>query len=71
MRYKSIWEQNEKFISILKQNNDLMLILDYITELNLPNFYIERTYLIVAYMVQKIRVIFIFFSDFPNFKQSQ
>ena len=40
MRYKSIWEQNEKFISILKQNNDLMLILDYITELNLPNFYI-------------------------------
>lgn len=40
MRYKSICEQNEKFISILKQNNDLMLILDYITELNLPNFYI-------------------------------
>lgn len=40
MRYKSIYEQNEKFISILKQNKDLMLILDYIYELNLPNFYI-------------------------------
>ena len=38
MKYKSIYEQNETFISILKQNNDLMTILDYINhfkELNL------------------------------------
>ena len=40
MRYKSIYEQNEKYISILKQNKDLMLIFDYICELELPNFYI-------------------------------
>ena len=40
MQYKSIYEQNETFISILKQNNDLMTILDYISELKLPNFYI-------------------------------
>lgn len=40
MKYKSISEQNEKFISIIKQNKDLMLILDYIESLNLPNFYI-------------------------------
>lgn len=40
MQYGCIDEQNEMFISILKQNNDLMLILDYLVELNLPNFYI-------------------------------
>lgn len=40
MKYKCISEQNEKFISIIKQNRDLMLILDYIESLNLPNFYI-------------------------------
>lgn len=40
MKYKTIYEQNEKFISILKENKDLITILDYICELNLPNFYI-------------------------------
>lgn len=40
MRYKTISEQNEIFISILKQNNDLMTILEYISQLELPNFYI-------------------------------
>lgn len=40
MKYKSIYDQNKTFISILKQNKDLMIILDYITELNIPNFYI-------------------------------
>ena len=40
MQYKSIKEQNDEFISILKQNQDLMSILDYIYELQLPNFYI-------------------------------
>lgn len=40
MQYKSINEQNDMFISILQQNKDLMVILDYITELKLPNFYI-------------------------------
>ena len=40
MRYKSIEEQNQKFISILKQNEDLMTVLNYIYELKLPNFYI-------------------------------
>ena len=40
MRYKCIDKQNEVFISILKQNKDLMMVLDYITDLNLPNCYI-------------------------------
>lgn len=40
MKYKCISEQNEKFVSIIKKNKDLMLILDYIESLNLPNFYI-------------------------------
>lgn len=40
MQYKSIKEQNDVFISILKENEDLMLILDYIYNLKLPNFYI-------------------------------
>ena len=40
MRYKSINEQNETFIKIIKQNSDLVTILDYIYELKLPNYYI-------------------------------
>ena len=40
MQYKSVEEQNEKFIKILKQNKDLMIILNYIDELNIPNYYI-------------------------------
>ena len=40
MRYKTIEEQNEKFIEIIKQNSDLMNILNYIEELKLPNYYI-------------------------------
>ena len=40
MRYKTIEEQNEKFIEIIKQNSDLMIILNYIDELKLPNYYI-------------------------------
>lgn len=40
MRYKSISEQNEIFLKILKQNKNLMTVLDYIDSLNLPNYYI-------------------------------
>lgn len=40
MRYKCIDKQSEVFIFILKQNKDLMMFLDYITDLNLPNCYI-------------------------------
>ena len=40
MKNKSLYEQNEKMISILKKNNELMEILDYIETLKLPNFYI-------------------------------
>ena len=40
MNYKSIKEQNDVFISILKKNEDFMLILDYVYNLNLSNFYI-------------------------------
>jgi len=40
MNYKTISEQYETFISILEKNKDLMAVLDYITELKLPNFYI-------------------------------
>ncbi len=40
MQYKSLKEQNDMFISILRKNKDLMSILDYIYELELPNFYI-------------------------------
>lgn len=40
MRYKSINEQNKIFIEIIKQNEDLINILDYLDELELPNFYI-------------------------------
>ena len=39
MQFKSINEQLETFIYILKQNKNLMVMLDYISELNLPNFY--------------------------------
>ena len=40
MNYKTLSEQYETFISILEKNKDLMAVLDYITELKLPNFYI-------------------------------
>lgn len=40
MKNKSLYEQNEKMISILKKNNELMEILDYVETLKLPNFYI-------------------------------
>ena len=40
MQYKTLNEQVEKSVEILKKNNELMEILDYISELKLPNFYI-------------------------------
>lgn len=40
MQYKSINAQLDTFISILEQNIELMEMLDYISKLNLPNFYI-------------------------------
>lgn len=40
MQFKSINKQLETFLYILKQNKNLMVMLDYISELNLPNFYI-------------------------------
>lgn len=40
MQYKSLYEQNEKMISILKKNTYLMDVLDYIETLKLPNYYI-------------------------------
>lgn len=40
MQYKCVDVQNLEFISILKKNKDLMNILNYISDLNLPNFYI-------------------------------
>ncbi len=40
MRYQCLAKQNKEFVSILKRNKDLMKILDYISELKLPNFYI-------------------------------
>ena len=40
MQFKSINEQLETFIYILKQNKNLMVMLDYISELNLQNIYI-------------------------------
>ena len=40
MEYKSINEQLEEFISILKKNRELMAMLDYIETLKLSNFYI-------------------------------
>lgn len=40
MNYETLDKQCQKFISILKENKDLMTILDYIANLKLPNFYI-------------------------------
>lgn len=40
MNNKDIKTQLDCIISIIKQNRDLMAILDYIETLNLPNFYI-------------------------------
>ena len=40
MQYNSLEEQNNIVISILKENKELMSILDYVEKLNLPNFYI-------------------------------
>lgn len=40
MQYKSINNQLDTLIYILKKNKELMEILDYIAELKLPNFYI-------------------------------
>lgn len=40
MKDKNIQNENDIFIQILKQNKDLMDILDYINDLKLPNFYI-------------------------------
>lgn len=40
MKELSLKEQNKEFISIIKQNKELMLILDYLYELKIPNFYI-------------------------------
>jgi len=40
MQYQSMNEQLEKFINILKENEELMDILDYVDKMNLPNYYI-------------------------------
>ena len=40
IKYKTIDEQNSIVISILKQNKELMSMLNYIEKLQLPNFYI-------------------------------
>ena len=40
MQFKTIDEQIKQAILILEKNKDLMDILDYMYELNLPNFYI-------------------------------
>jgi uncharacterized protein len=40
MQYKDIESQNKQLILILKKNKDLMKILGFLEELNLPNFYI-------------------------------
>lgn len=40
MQYLTIDEQNKKFVSIIKKNKELMDMLDYISTLQLPNFYI-------------------------------
>ena len=40
MEYKTLNDQIEIAISILKENKELMDMLDYISTLNLPNFYI-------------------------------
>lgn len=40
MNYSDMQSQLDEFIKIIKQNKDLIEILDYISKLNLPNFYI-------------------------------
>lgn len=40
MEFKTINEQYDKFIKILKMNKELMIVLDYISTLNLQNYYI-------------------------------
>ena len=40
MRYETIDKQNDIAISILKENKELMSMLNYIEKLNFPNFYI-------------------------------
>ena len=40
MQYKFLEEQNEMFISIIEKNRNLMLVLNYLESLKLPNFYI-------------------------------
>ena len=45
MQYKSLYEQNEKMISILKKNTYLMDVLYYIEKLQLPNYYIDAGFI--------------------------
>lgn len=40
MNYSDMQSQLDEFIKIIKKNQDLIEILDYILKLNLPNFYI-------------------------------
>ncbi len=40
MQHKTLYEQNEEIINILKRNNELMGVLDYIDTLKMPNYYI-------------------------------
>lgn len=40
MQYESLNNQLDIFIDILEKNIELMAILDYVSKLNLPNFYI-------------------------------
>ncbi len=40
MQFKNINEQMDMVLYILEKNKELMVMLDYISELNLPNFYI-------------------------------
>lgn len=40
MQYQNISKQNEVFINILKKNTNLMKVLEFIDNLNLPNYYI-------------------------------
>ncbi len=44
MQYKSIKEQNEKIITIIKQNKDLISILDYIAFKFTKLLYCSRIY---------------------------
>ena len=40
MQYKTIDEQEKEAIAILKKNTELMEVLNFVSKLNLPNFYI-------------------------------